>query len=63
VTTRQERIDGVTDALNKMFDRDPKPSLREARHDLQQLRADITIMLAMVDEMEKMGVPPDFRVE
>lgn len=46
-------------AINDLFAIRPLLSPREARALLNQFKLEIDIMLAMVDEMEKMGVPLD----
>lgn len=60
---KKQATENVQKALNDLFGIRPVLTPREARELLKQFQTDIDIMLAMVDEMEKMGVPPDFRAE
>lgn len=60
---KEQAAENVHKALNELFGIRPVLTTREARELLNQFRQDIDIMLALVGEMEKMGVPPDFRVE
>lgn len=61
--TKAKATTNVQDALNDLFAIRPALTPREARKLLEEFKRDLDIMLDRIDEMEAMGVPPDFRLE